>query len=255
MLGRRQFRIKVLQALYAYSQGGESRLEIAEKNLLHSIDKFSELYYLLFSFLFEVVHYYAYRMEESKTKFYPTPEELNPSRKLMENRVLVQLQQNRDLQDKISKYKLSWTEEQDMVRKIYQKLKTSKDLTDYLNSAKSDYREDQEFMEKFFRKFLVKSSEFQSHCEERNIFWTDDFDIASVFVLKTMKLLKESFTDSDILTHLFVKDFDDDPQEDEKFIRELFRKTIIHGEELDKLIEPRTRNWELERIALTDIIL
>lgn len=255
MLGRRQYRIKVLQSLYAYSQGGESRLEIAEKNLLKSIDKFTELYYLFFSFLFEVVHFYAYRMEESKTKFFPTAEELNPSHKLLENQVLIQLQQNRDLTDNISKWKFSWTEEQDMVRKVYQKLKTSKDLTEYLNSGKNSYREDQEFLEKVFRKFIAKSADLQSHCEERNIFWYDDYDIAAVFVLKTLKLLTESFTESDILINLLAKDRDDDPNDDQTFISDLFRKTIIHSEELDQLIEPRTRNWELERIALTDIIL
>ncbi|MFA5727543.1 MAG: transcription antitermination factor NusB [Saccharofermentanaceae bacterium] len=255
MLGRRQYRIKVLQALYAYFQGGESRLDIAEKNLLRSIDKFYELYYLLFSFLFEVIHFYAYRMEESKTKFYPTADELNPNLKLLENRVFIQLKQNQDLIAQIEKYKVSWTEEQNMVRKVYQKLKTSKDLTEYLNSGKISYREDQEFMERIFRKFIAKSSDFQSYCEERNIFWSDDFDIASVFVLKTLKLLTESFSEKDKLINLFVKDLDDDPKEDQRFIRELFRKTVTQTEELDHLIEPRTQNWELERIALTDIIL
>ena len=31
MLGRRHYRVKVLQALYAFIQGGEPRMEIAEK--------------------------------------------------------------------------------------------------------------------------------------------------------------------------------------------------------------------------------
>ena len=51
MLGRRHYRIKVLQALYAYFQGGETRIEVAEKNLLLSLDKVYELYYLQLSFL------------------------------------------------------------------------------------------------------------------------------------------------------------------------------------------------------------
>ena len=255
MLGRRQYRIKVLQALYAYFQGAEPRLEVAGKNLLTSIEKFHELYYLFFSFIFEVAHFYAYRMEESKTKFFPTPEELNPSLKFLENRLLTQLRNNKDLAAKISKYKFSWTEEQDMVRKVHQKLKSSKDLAEYLKSGQSSYMEDQDFLEKMFRKIIVKSPELQSYCEERNIFWYDDFDIAAVFVLKTMKLLTESFGESDQVANLLMKDADEDTKEDQKFILDLFKKTIIHSESLDKLIEPRTKNWELERIALTDIIL
>ena len=255
MLGRRHYRIKVLQALYAYFQGGEARIEAAERNLLNSLDKVYELYFLQLSFLLEVIHFYRFRMEESKTKFYPTPEEVNPSYKLSENRLIMQLQHNNQLTENQTKYKISWTEEQEMVRKIYQKLKASKDLAEYMGSGENSYREDQDFLEKLFRKFIAKSPDLQFYFEERNIFWDDDFEVAAVFVLKTIKLMSESFDDRDSLTALLTKGQEVDPDDDRKFIIDLFRKTIMSTEESDKLIDARTRNWELERIALTDILL
>jgi len=255
MLGRRHYRIKILQALYAYFQGGESRIEVAEKNLLLSLDKVYELYYLQLSFLLELIHFYRFRIEESKTKFYPTPEEANPSYKLSENRVVLQLQQNLDLAKQVNKYKIFWTEEQEMVRKVYQKLRGSKELADYLGSGIATYQEDQDFLEKLFRKFIAKSPDLQYYCEERNIFWEDDFEVAAVFVLKTIKLLSETFSENETLTSLFSKDEEDDADEDRKFILELFRKTIKNSEDWEKLIDARTKNWELERIALTDILL
>ncbi len=255
MLGRRHYRIKVLQALYAYFQGGEARIEVAEKNLLTSLDKVHELYFLQLSFLLEVIHFYRFRMEESKTKFYPTPDEVNPSYKLVENRLILQLQENRQMMDDALKYKISWTEEQEMVRKVYQKLKASKDLADYLGSAVSSYREDQDFLEKLFRKFIAKSADLQFFFEERNIFWEDDFEVAAVFVIKTIKLMTESFGERDSLPGLLTKGLDEDPDDDRKFILTLFRKTVMNSDESDKLIDERTRNWELERIALTDVLL
>jgi len=255
MLGRRHYRIKVLQALYAYFQGGESRLEVAEKNLLLSIEKIYELYFLQLSFLLEVIHFYGFRMEEAKNKFYPTEEEINPSKKLLENGLILQLQHNKDLAERIAGYKISWTEEQGMIRKVQMKLKTSKDLAEYLSSKKKTYEEDREFVARIFRKFIAKSSDFQYFCEERNLFWYDDFEIAAVFILKTIKLIPDSFSEKDLLMSLFVKDMEDDPKEDRKFIRELFTKTILYSDEYTALIEPRTRNWEIDRIALTDIIL
>jgi transcription antitermination protein NusB len=255
MLGRRHYRIKVLQALYAYFQGGEARIEIAEKNLLNSLDKVYELYFLQLSFLLEVIHFYRFRMEESKTKFYPTPDEVNPSYKLSENRLILQLQQNIQLNEQLLKYKISWTEEQEMVRKVYQKLKASKDLAEYLNSGEGSYGEDQVFLEKLFRKFIAKSADLQYYFEERSIFWDDDFEVAAIFVLKTIKLMSESFGERDTLTGLFTKGMEDDPDDDRKFILDLFRKTIMSSEDSDKLIDARTRNWELDRIALTDILL
>jgi transcription antitermination protein NusB len=202
-----------------------------------------------------LIHFYRFRTEESKTKFYPTADEINPSYKLSENRLIMQLQQNSQLNDRMVKYKISWTEEQDMVRKVYQKLKASKELAEYLNSGISSYQEDQVFLERLFRKFVAKSADLQFYFEERSIFWDDDFEVAAVFVLKTIKLMAESFGEADTLTGLFSKDQEDDPDEDRKFILELFRKTIMNSDESDKLIDARTRNWELERIALTDILL
>jgi transcription antitermination protein NusB len=255
MLGRRHYRIKVLQALYAYFQGGESRIEIAEKNLLNSLEKVYELYYLQLSFLLEVIHFYRFRIEESKNKFLPTPEEVNPNYKLSENRLILQLQQNRQLNDQFAKYKISWTEEQEMVRKVYQKLKTGKDHGEYMNSGINSYHDDQVFLEKLFRKYIAKSPDLQAYFEERSIFWDDDFEVAALFVIKTIKLMSEDFGDSDSLTGLLNKGQEEDPEDDRKFILELFRMTIMNSDESDKLIDARTRNWELERIALTDILL
>ncbi len=255
MLGRRHFRIKVLQALYAYFQGGEIRLDIAEKNLLLSINKISELYFLQLSFLMEVLHFYRFRMEEAKTKFIPTQEELNPNLKLLNNKLVIQLQENLELAGRFRQYKFSWTEEQEMVRKVYLKIKNSKDHAEYLTSGKTTYQEDQGYLLKLFRKYIAKSGDLQFYCEERNLFWEDDFEVAAVFVLKTLKLLNEFFAPEQELLSLLKKDLEDDPESDRIFILELFRKSILHSEEFNLMIETRTRNWELERIALTDVVL
>jgi N utilization substance protein B len=194
-------------------------------------------------------------MEESKTKFYPTPEEINPSQKLLENRLIVLLQENKNLASQIERYKISWTEEQEIVRKVHQKLKASKEYAAYINSGLSSYQEDQNFVELMFRKFIAKSPDLQFYCEERNIYWEDDFEVAAIFVIKTIKLIPEIFREFESLVALFKKEQDDDPEEDRQFILGLFRKTIMKSEEWDKLIDKRTRNWELDRIALTDILL
>ena len=139
MLGRRQYRIKVFQALYAWFQGGESRQDVAERALLQSIDKIVELYFLQISFFLEVIEFYRMRLEDAKNKFYPTEEEVNPNLKLLENSLILSLQQNKDLQKQFHTYKFSWTEEQEMVRKIYLKVRNLKDLRNYFNQSESSF--------------------------------------------------------------------------------------------------------------------
>jgi len=255
MLGRRHYRIKVFQALYAWFQGGESRQDVAERALLQSIDKIVELYYLQFSFFLEVIGFYRMRSEDGKNKFYPTDEELNPNLKLLENSLILSLQQNKDLRKQFKTYKFSWAEEQEMVRKIYLKVRNLKDLRAYFNQTESSFEADRDIVYRIFKKCISKSAELQFYCEERNIFWVEDYQSAALFILKTLKQIPENFPDSKSLVSLFPKDEDDDPKEDKKFIVELFKKTISQSDKLEDLIRTKTKNWELERIALTDIIL
>ncbi|TSA24410.1 MAG: transcription antitermination factor NusB [Bacteroidetes bacterium] len=255
MLGRRHFRAKVLQGLYAFFQGGEPRLEQAEKNLLQSIDRITELYFLQISFFLEVVNFYVRRMEDAKHKYYPTYEELNPNPKLLANLLVEKLSGNEDYLTRIRDYKISWTEEQDNVRKVFQRIRESKEHRDYLYSGENSFREDQEFVVRIMKKYILRSPELQFFCEERSIHWVDDFDVAAAFVLKTIRLLSPDFPSTTPLTSVFVRDPEEDPKEEHRFILDLFRMTVIHSEEFEQLIKGRLKNWELDRIALTDIII
>jgi N utilization substance protein B len=255
MVGRRYYRIKVLLALYAWFQGGEHRIEVAEKNLLQGIDKFYELYFLLFSFFLEITDFYRRRTEDAKNKFLPSAEELSPNKKFLENRVLARIIQNKDLQRHCNRYKFSWTEEQDMIRKVFLKMRNSKDMKEYLNSENSSFKEDKDIVYKLFRKFIARSSELQFYCEERSIHWTSDYDLAALFIQKTIQLIPEEFPEEADFSSLLNKEEDSDPADEQRFILELFRTTIFHSEEFEKMIEGKTKNWEIDRIALTDIIL
>ena len=255
MLGRRFYRVKVMQALYSWYLGGENRIEVAEKKLLQSIEKFYELYFLQLSFFSEIVDFYRRRSEEAKNKFYPTEEELNPNPKFLDNIVVAAIIKNKDLGHQVNRYKFSWTDEQEMIRKVFMKLRSSKDLKEYLSDESVTFEKEREIVYKLFRKYIAKSAEFKSFCEEKDIYWEDDFDLAALFNQKTIQMIPEQFSEKDHFTDLFARDEDESADEVHEFIIQLFRKTIANSNEYEKMISDKTKNWELERIALTDIIL
>ncbi|NQV01622.1 MAG: transcription antitermination factor NusB [Bacteroidia bacterium] len=228
---------------------------MAEKHLLQSIDKLTELYFIQISFFLEVLDFYIRRMEEAKHKFYPTHEELNPVAKFVNNRVVAKLRENEDLTSTIRKYKISWNEEQDNIRKASQRLRESKEHRDYLYSGEDSFKEDQEFVVRMLKKYILRSPELQFFCEERSIHWVDDFEVAASFVLKTIRLLTPEFPSTTPLPSLLGRAPEGDPKEEHQFIVELFRKTIMNSDEFEEKIKGRLKNWELDRIALTDIIL
>ena len=61
------------------------------------------------------------------------------------------------------------------------------------------------------------------------------------------------FLDENKIRPFFVDVFKN--SDDKKFAINLFRKTILHDDEFDKIIQKNVKNWELERIANMDQLL
>lgn len=253
MLSRRHLRIKVLQAVYAFVQSDNDELYKGEKQLLMSIDKIQELLIRQLSFLIEIRDFAANRIEESKKKFFPTEEDLSPNMKFIENAALVQLEDNRDYKRFRDKYRINWSEEREMVRKAYLLLKDSTFYDKYMNNSRRDFEEDRDFSARIIKKVLSGFELLEYYYESKSVYWA--FDSYHTANLLAMKILKSMEAGDDEFTEMPALLSTEEEKEDRAFMIELFHKTILHGEDYDKLIDEKARNWELERIALMDTIL
>jgi len=254
MLNRRLLRIKVLQALYAFFQSGDDHVAISEKNLIKSIEKIYELYIYQLSLFLEVINFARHRTEEAKTKYFPSHEELNPNTKFVDNEIVNKLENNLELKGKINYFKISWHEEQDMIRKIYLTIKDSREYKEYIETKEQSFHEDREFIIKLFKKSLSRSPILHSYYEEKNIFWSEDFHTVTVLIIKTLNAIDEQWDEQASLPSLY-KNNEQGNNEDKEFIKLLFRKSIIRNKEYKDSIAERAKNWDIERIAVIDFII
>ena len=254
MLSRRQLRIKVLQALYAFFQSKENRIDIAEKQLLKSIEKLYELYIFQLSFILEIFEFAEKRIREAKNKFLPTESDLDPNTKFINNKFLKQLSENKDLLKKINDLKIFWSDEENLIRKTFLKISESNKYKDYMSSSDNSYNADKEIVIKLMKKEISENEVLKNYYEDRSIYWVDDYYTVTMLIVKTIKLFQEDWDEFFPLPSIY-KTSDKENNEDSKFIIELFRKTIIHSQEYEQLIDKKTKNWELDRIAIMDIIL
>jgi N utilization substance protein B len=255
MLSRRHLRIKVLQSLYAFQQSHNDRLDLGEKELLRSLDKLYEIFIYQLSLLIEIVEYARKRIEENKQKFFPTPEDLNPNTRFADNRFIHQLETNRDLLRKIDLFKINWHDSEEMIRKLLIAIRESKDFVEYMSKPESTYADDKEIFVKIVKKHLSPSELLQFYYEEKSIYWYDDFHTANLLVLKTIKGYRESWDEFHPLPAFFKDGENDQSNEDKKFIKDLFRKTILNSDSYNQIIEEKVKNWEMDRIAIMDILL
>jgi len=249
MLNRRYLRIKVMQALYGFFQADDADMVKSERELLRSVDKVFNLYIYLLLFFEELQRLALLQMEEGRNKMLPTKEDLNPNLRFISNRVIKQLAADPKLKREGEARKLSWQVDGDVVRKVWSAVKSWDAYAKYMSSPEDSYEQDRDFLVDLFAKHVADSDFVELHIEEKSLYWPGDLNMCvGAAIIRTLEAAKENSPPR--LMALYK-----DPEDDRRFLLELFRKTILDRERTQSLIGEKTQNWEVERIAAMDIML
>jgi N utilization substance protein B len=116
-----------------------------------------------------------------------------------------------------------------------------------MSTTENNFSEDKKFIQNILENFLYEHELFNFWFEEKNIYWNDDYYYGFFFLNKWIDGVSENKMPAPKLFR--------DEAGDKQFIKDVFLKTILHSEEFDKLIEAHTKNWELDRIALLDVLV
>ena len=249
MINRILIRIKVLQIVYSYYQNGNGDLKVAENELLFSLQKSYDLYHYLLLLIVELTQMERRIQEARKNKYMPTVEDLNPDMRLVNNRFTAQLADNLLLQKYQKEQGISWADDEAFLKGLLEQIKASELYADYVRNPEDNYETDREFWRAAFKKLICGSEFVEEYLEDKSIYWNDDIEIVETFVLKSIKQFEEAKGAKQPLLPMF-KD-----AQDKAYAVQLFRKTLVKGQEYRELIEHHLRNWESERIASMDFII
>lgn len=251
MLNRRFLRIKVFQALYAYFANPGVDIAIVEKNMMQSLRKVFDLYLYRFAILLDILHAAELNIEQNKEKRLPTEEDLNPNLRFVENKVLSTLKDNIELKEMLEKKKINWQNHFDDIKKTWRKIKNSDMYINYMEHPQNDFKADKKFVISLYEKFIQDEPVFEHLLHEQSIYWYTDMEVADMNISKTINAIEENTSPIKEVLFPLLKDEEDDT----KFIKELLKKTILFENEYSDIIAKKTNNWELDRIAVIDIIL
>lgn len=245
MLSRRYLRIRVLQSLYSYFQGASQEVENAEKQLFSSVEKIYDLYLMYLAILPQLAK--QGELQFQKVRNFPKKEDsLLPV--FFNHPVMKALEENIPFKDLLKKRVAGWAGEDELMRKIFTEVRKAKPFRDFLTAGQSDFSGGIRFFSNLLQNHVATSPSLLNYIEERNLFWENSAHWMGGIAAKSLEKLtldpKKNFLSS------VFKD-----EEDKEFIRTLFYKTILESEFLEKEISGKTRNWDVERIALMDIII
>ncbi|MDL2227830.1 transcription antitermination factor NusB [Bacteroidales bacterium OttesenSCG-928-K03] len=254
MLNRRQLRIKVLQALYAFVFSENDNLMNGEKELLNSIGKTKELFVWQISIAEELANLISQKLDDRTRKFLPTEQDLNPNYKFVENKIISQWKDNRDIQRLINYYKVSWIENLEAFRRLAYNFENSEQYKQYLNSE-SSYENDKAILVCLYNDFVYEDDFFIDFYETKSIYWYTDFCMMNFFITKFIEDYKLSYDEFCTLQQMHNDGEESANDFDKDFAITLFSKVIIHRNEYTQIVNDFTKNWDPERISAMDVLI
>lgn len=249
MINRVLIRLKIVQIIYAYYQNGGKNLDTAEKELFFSMSKAYDLYNYLLLLMVEVTKYANKRLEAGKHKLAPTPEELCPNTRFVDNLFAAQLASNKQLRLFTESQKKTWENEADFIKNLAEQIFESDIYKEYMAAETTSYEEDREVWRKIYKKIIFNNARLDEVLEDQSLYWNDDKEIVDTFVLKTIKRFDPKNGERQEL----LPEFKD--EEDKDFARRLFRRSILNADYYRHLISQNSKNWDLNRVALMDVII
>ena len=249
MVNRILIRIKVVQIVYSYLVNKDKSIDTSEKELFFSLEKAYELYHRLLLLMIELTDAQNKRIENARFKYTATAADKNPDTRLINNRFIAQLRENKMLKEYVDRQSVSWVNEPDFIRILLDCLLASDLYKTYLTSEEDSYAVDQDFWKKAFKHIIVENEDLSEILEAQSLYWNDDLETISTFVLKTIKRFDQSKGAEQELLPMFKDD------EDAEFAKMLFRKTLMNVDVNKALIDQHTKNWEIDRVAFMDIVI
>ena len=167
---------------------------------------------------------------------------------ILKNSWIKALRQSVELKKQCTRFNVSWSNKTDRVKLwLRDVVRQDADYMHYLD-RKSPSMEDQRKMAiHLFRKIILGKTIINDYFEEEVLHWAEDREIIKGMVEKTVKSHDPTGAEG-LQLHSLSLNWEDDRD----FIERLFSGSARLSSEYQKLIAENTRNWDVERLPLTD---
>ena len=156
-----------------------------------------------------------------------------------------------ELKKQITKAGHHWSDKMDRVRVWFRDvIRQDNEYLHYLDKRNPSLEDQKRFANHLFKKIILGKTVINAYFEEDVQRWAEDKEIVKGLVEKTVKSFDPS-SKADLTLHTLSVNWEDDKQ----FIEELYTRAAELEPKYKELIANNTRNWEVDRLPLTDRII
>lgn len=235
--GEEKIHTSVNQAFTLYQQREKKDFDYFRKNLVTDSEKIFHSYISILNLAIAFV-------EAAKA------DKKGIHTNLLNNPWLLALSANETLRKESLRLNKDWSNNFDQVRLWFRDIiKEDEEYLRYTDKKTLSAEEDKKFANHLFKRIILGKTAVNDFFEEEVLRWAEDKEIVKGMMEKTLKTF-DGQTKSIRLQELSLN-----WEDDVDFISRLF-ETAAHLEPAhQELISNNTRNWEVERLALTDRVI
>jgi N utilization substance protein B len=168
------------------------------------------------------------------------------------NKVIDFFRNSSKVQVALVKKNISWEDEEENYKGWFRDvLKKDEAFDKYRKTANPNFEDDKEIIDHIVKQVIFKIDAILCFFEERDIYWQENKAIARSLVSRSIRDLEET----SIPKEFNLPDFSNNWEEDKSFFEKIFKSAIENDEEYSEIIAAKTKNWEVDRLALTDQII
>jgi N utilization substance protein B len=241
--------IKAMDLFHKYNKKDKDFLK---QNMLTSVENIPGLYIYAIHML---VDFGAHvRNEKGKKRKYEAQPLVKPEsvHNLGANKALQIIGENHGFRRECNRFQVNGQDLELEIKEWFRELvKPNEDYQRYIGIENPSFEEDKEILQSLLKKVLFKSEAVISFFQDKDLNWSENKSIVRSLASKVIKNLTGDEENTDeILPELALN-----WEEDKEFFQNIYNLTIASEDEFSSLIAQKTKNWDVERIALTDRVI
>ncbi len=127
-------------------------------------------------------------------------------------------------------------------------LKKDAEVAEYLADA-GGLEADKKLAQHLVKNLIMKDKVLEVFFEDYDLDWLENKSIVKNMALKTLKNTSEANEE------LPLMELSSNWEEDKEFFTELFDSTLANEKQLEEVVHKKLKNWDVERLAMVDLIL
>jgi transcription antitermination protein NusB len=237
------------KAINTYLKRNDKDLATFSKNLVEQTESTFYWYIFTLQLAIEVAKLVLTEEDDKRNKLLNNKPSEEHELKLGKSTILAIIENNQGFKTALINKKIGLQNELQLLRSIYKNaVKTDEKYKEFVAKKEVSQEEEMVFIKHFFNQIILKSTDLADYMETQEIHWAEDKAVIKDMIGKTLKHIQNN--DKDILAALSAN-----WEDDKEFMLLLLKETIAMEAEIEKETAPKMKNWDMERVALSDKLI